>query len=63
MQLCNVVQLIESPTFLSIRMELLDTEKNYYLIKTLQGILMMMPIGKAFTALKTRLECTKLDQK
>jgi len=37
-------------------MDLLDPEKNYYLVRTLQVILMMMPIGKAFNALKTRLE-------
>ena len=42
-------------------MELLDPHKNYYLVKTLQGILMMMPIGKAFEALKMRLELMKLD--
>lgn len=61
MQLCNFVQLIENPTFLSLRMDLLEPDKNRYLIKALQIILMMLPIGKAFTALKTRLECIKLD--
>ena len=60
-QLCNIVQLIESPAFLELRIDLLDPGKNYYLIKTLQGILMMIPISKAFTALKTRLECVNLD--
>lgn len=62
-QICNIVQLIESPTFLTLRLDLLDPVKNYYLIKTLQCILMMLPIGKAFTALKTRLEWIKLDPK
>ena len=62
-QLWNIVQLIESPTFLELRIDLLDPGKNYYLIKTLQGILMMIPISKAFTALKTRLECVCLDPK
>lgn len=60
-QLCNIVQLIESPAFLELRIDLLDPGKNYYLIKTLQGILMMIPISKAFNALKTRLECVSLD--
>lgn len=60
-QLCNIVQMIESPAFLELRIDLLDPGKNYYLIKTLQGILMMIPISKAFNALKTRLECVSLD--
>lgn len=62
-QLWNIIQLIESPAFLEVRIDLLDPGKNYYLIKTLQGILMMIPISKAFTALKTRLECVSLDPK
>ena len=60
-QLCNIVQLIESPALLELRIDLLDPGKNYYLIKTLQGVLMMIPISKAFNALKTRLECVSLD--
>lgn len=60
-QLYNIVQHIESPAFLELRIDLIDPGKNYYLIKTLQGILMMIPISKAFTALKTRLECVSLD--
>ena len=62
-QLWNLVQLIESPTFMRLRVDLLDPHKNYYLVKTLQGILMMMPIWRAFNALKIRLECIKLDPK
>jgi len=60
-QLWNIVQLIESPAFLELRIDLLDPGKNYYLIKTLQGILLMIPISKAFNALKTRLEWVNLD--
>jgi hypothetical protein len=30
------------------------------LLKTLQGILMILPICKSFTSLKTRLSCVKL---
>lgn len=57
MQICNVIQLIESPTFLTLRVDLLDVETNYWLVKTLQVVLMMMPTNcKAFSALKTRLE-------
>ena len=46
-----------------LRVDLLDPHKNYYLVKTLQGILMMMPICRAFNALKLRLEWIKLDPK
>lgn len=60
-QLWNIVQLIESPAFLELRIDLLDPGKNYYLIKTLQGILLMIPISKAFHALKSRLEWVNLD--
>ena len=28
-----------------------------YLLKTLQGLLMILPISKSFQALKTRLDC------
>ena len=62
-QLWNIINLIESPGFLELRIDLLDPGKNYYLIKTLQGILMMIPISKAFSALKTRLEWVSLDPK
>ena len=30
---------------------------SQYLLKTLQGILMILPISKSFQSLKTRLEC------
>jgi len=60
-QLWNIAQLIESPAFLELRIDLLDPGKNYYLIKTLQGVLMMIPIWKAFNALKARLEWASLD--
>ena len=31
--------------------------QTQYLLKTLQGILMILPISKAFQALKTRIDC------
>jgi vacuole morphology and inheritance protein 14 len=70
----NLVQLIESPsfarklfsnhhTYIDLRIELMRQDKNQkYLVKTLQGILMILPISKTFQALKTRLECISLGQ-
>jgi hypothetical protein len=31
--------------------------QTQFLLKTLQGVLMILPISKAFQSLKTRLEC------
>ena len=41
-------------------MLLLDPSKNIYLVKTLYGILMILPQGKAFTALNKRLKNIEL---
>lgn len=52
----QLVQLIESSVLNNIRILLLDPLSNIYLIKTLYGILMILPQGKAFTALYKRLK-------
>jgi hypothetical protein len=55
------VQLIESPAFVKLRMQLMQqNEENKYLLKTLQGILMMLPQSKSFDVLKTRLDCINI---
>jgi vacuole morphology and inheritance protein 14 len=60
-QLGTLVQLIESPSFVQLRLQLMkQTEENKYLIKTLQGILMILPQSKTFTVLKTRLDCVNI---
>ncbi|CDW77902.1 vac14 family protein [Stylonychia lemnae] len=67
-QLGNLVYLLESPSFcsnlilidqfLDLRIELMRQDRQtQYLLKTLQGILMILPISKSFQSLKTRLEC------
>ena len=68
----QLIQLIESPIFagnrlilelsllmtnLALRLHLLDPERNQDLIRTLYGLLMLLPQGSAFDMLKNRLDC------
>jgi vacuole morphology and inheritance protein 14 len=55
-QLIQLVQLIESSVLNNTRMLLLNPLNNIYLVKTLYGILMILPQGKAFGALNKRLK-------
>lgn len=50
-----VVQLLESPVFASIRMRLLDTSSNQYLLLSLYGLLMILPQSEAYKRLSHRL--------
>jgi vacuole morphology and inheritance protein 14 len=59
-QLSQLVQLIESSLFNNIRVLLLEPVKNIYLIKTLYGILMLLPQGKAYTALSKRMKSIEM---
>jgi vacuole morphology and inheritance protein 14 len=59
-QLSQLVQLIESSLFNNIRVLLLDPVRNVYLIKTLYGILMLLPQGKAYQALSKRLKSVEM---
>ncbi|KAL9652454.1 hypothetical protein ABK040_000027 [Willaertia magna] len=56
-QIDNLIQLIESPIFVDLRLQLLEPHKHPYLLKTLYGILMLLPQSSAFTKLSKRLEC------
>lgn len=56
-QIDKLVQLIESPIFTYLRLQLLDTQHNYFLLKSLYGLLMLLPQSDAFTTLKNRLDC------
>lgn len=56
-QIDKLVQLIESPIFTSLRLQLLDTQHNYFLLKSLYGLLMLLPQSDAFTTLRNRLDC------
>ncbi|XP_046552711.1 protein VAC14 homolog isoform X1 [Haliotis rubra] len=53
----KLVQLIESPIFVYLRLQLLDVENNEDLIKSLYGLLMLLPQSEAFKLLRYRLEC------
>ncbi|KAL1900399.1 hypothetical protein Cpir12675_000981 [Ceratocystis pirilliformis] len=54
-QIDKLVQLIESPMFTYLRLQLLEPERHPYLYKCLYGLLMLLPQSSAFAALKNRL--------
>ncbi|KAI9773474.1 MAG: hypothetical protein M1840_007691 [Geoglossum simile] len=54
-QIDKLVQLLESPVFTYLRLQLLEPEKYPYLYKCLYGLLMLLPQSSAFAALKNRL--------
>ncbi|KAF8914235.1 vacuolar protein 14 C-terminal Fig4p binding-domain-containing protein [Gymnopilus junonius] len=54
-QVDKLVQLIESPVFTYIRLQLLEPEKYPYLFKCLYGLLMLLPQSSAFVSLRNRL--------
>jgi vacuole morphology and inheritance protein 14 len=57
MQIDKLVQLLESPMFVHLRLKLLDVEADYHapLLKSIYGLLMCLPQGGAFTLLNDRL--------
>ncbi|XP_037112649.1 protein VAC14 homolog [Syngnathus acus] len=57
MEVDKLVQLVESPIFTYLRLQLLDVESNPYLIKALYGLLMLLPQSQAFQLLSHRLQC------
>lgn len=54
-QIDKLVQLLESPVFTYLRLQLLEPERHPYLYKCLYGLLMLLPQSSAFAALKNRL--------
>ncbi|KAH9869171.1 hypothetical protein IAQ61_006376 [Plenodomus lingam] len=54
-QIDKLVQLLESPVFTYLRMQLLEPEKYSHLYKCMYGLLMLLPQSSAFAALKNRL--------
>jgi len=60
MQVDKLIQLLESPIFIHLRLQLLEAPTaagpTLPLLKSLYGILMLLPQSTAFTSLKTRLE-------
>lgn len=53
----RLVQLLESPVFASLRLELVCRDTDPALIRSLAGILMLLPQSEAFALLRQRLEC------
>lgn len=54
-QVDKLVQLIESPVFTYLRLQLLEPDRHPYLLKCMYGILMLLPQSSAFTTLRNRL--------
>ncbi|KAF1816158.1 ARM repeat-containing protein [Eremomyces bilateralis CBS 781.70] len=54
-QIDKLVQLLESPVFTYLRLQLLEPERYPHLYKCLYGLLMLLPQSSAFYALKNRL--------
>lgn len=54
-QIDKLVQLLESPVFTHLRLQLLEPEKHPFLYKCLYGILMLLPQSSAFATLRNRL--------
>lgn len=54
-QLDLLIQLLESPIFAKLRLDLLDPVTNIYLFKCLYGLLMLLPQSNSFKILQNRL--------
>ncbi|GAA5924143.1 Vac14p [Sporobolomyces koalae] len=54
-QIDKLVQLLESPVFTALRLQLLEPERHPYLLKALYGLLMLLPQSSAFATLRNRL--------
>ncbi|GAA5955684.1 hypothetical protein JCM21900_005084 [Sporobolomyces salmonicolor] len=54
-QIDKLVQLLESPVFTSLRLQLLEPEKYPFLLKAMYGLLMLLPQSSAFATLRNRL--------
>eukprot|EP00656_Telonema_subtile_P056776 TRINITY_DN9161_c0_g1_i3.p1 TRINITY_DN9161_c0_g1~~TRINITY_DN9161_c0_g1_i3.p1 ORF type:complete len:277 (-),score=86.09 TRINITY_DN9161_c0_g1_i3:86-916(-) len=59
-QLDRLVLLLESPAFTFLRLQLLEPQQNPDLIKSLYGIMMLLPQTDAYNTLKGRLECLNI---
>ena len=56
-QLDKLVQLIESPVFTSLRLDLCKPRESPELLQCLYGVLMLLPQSSAFATLRNRLGC------
>lgn len=53
-QIDKLVQLLESPIFTAMRLQLLEPESHPYLYKCLYGLMMLLPQSSAFSTLRNR---------
>ncbi|EGD83131.1 hypothetical protein PTSG_03767 [Salpingoeca rosetta] len=53
----RLIQLLESPIFTYLRLQLLQPRAYAHLIKCLFGLLMLLPQSSAYNTLKNRLDC------
>lgn len=63
LQLSEFVKTLELPYLSYIRVDLLDLKKNFYLYKSLQTVLMILPQGEFFDLLKNRLKCISYHER
>ncbi|ORZ34107.1 vacuolar protein 14 C-terminal Fig4p binding-domain-containing protein [Catenaria anguillulae PL171] len=56
-QIDKLVQLLESPVFSYLRLQLLEPDRHPFLYKFLYGLLMLLPQSSAFATLRNRLTC------
>jgi hypothetical protein len=55
-QVDRLVQLLETPTYAFLRLQLLEPSRNPDLLKSLYGLLMLLPQSSAFKTLSARLQ-------
>eukprot|EP01048_Picozoa_sp_COSAG05_P014883 COSAG05_NODE_1730_length_4187_cov_126.370841_2_plen_656_part_00 len=55
-QIDKLVTLLESPVFTHLRLQLLEPTRHPYLLKSLYGLLMLLPQSTAFNTLRIRLK-------
>lgn len=54
-QLARLVQVLETPVFALLRVQMLDPTQHPFLLRALYGLLMLLPQSKAFATLECRL--------
>jgi vacuole morphology and inheritance protein 14 len=56
-QIDQLVQLLETPVFTYLRLQLLEPAQHPALLKTLYGLLLLLPQSSAWATLSARLQC------
>jgi vacuole morphology and inheritance protein 14 len=56
-QVDQLVQLLETPVFTYLRLQLLEPAQHPALLKTLYGLLLLLPQSSAWVTLSARLQC------